>query len=116
MARKLRTSDLFSAMRMINKTGIRDEVVRLANDANKKAFNEREAGVELVLNVIANCGDEGAEKAIYAFLSGVLEHTPAELAEMELDEFTSELIEAIEINREILVDFFKQAAALAKKR
>lgn len=97
--RSLKTCDLFAALRVVKEVGIKDEMKRLAlavqGDKVSK-MTQTEAGLELIMGVLANCGTESAEKAFYDFLSGVMEIPQEELKNMDLEVFSKKVIELVE--------------------
>lgn len=100
--RKLNGHDVFMALRVLKKIEIKEELVELAKAVNDKAnnLNQTTLGAKLILSVLANCGDEGAEKAFFEFLAGPLESTGEALAGTELTELftmTGELIQSIDV-------------------
>lgn len=100
--RKLNGHDVFMALRVLKKIEIKEELVELAKAINDKAnnLNQTTLGAKLILSVLANCGDEAAEKAFFEFLAGPLESTGDELASTELTKLfnmTGELIQAMDL-------------------
>lgn len=91
--RKLITSDVFKALRIIKCIGIKDELIELGKAIRNKEVNQdsEEIGMRLIFGAIANCGDAASERAIYDFLSGPLEREPSELANMGILELTNEI-------------------------
>ena len=74
-------------------------------------------GLELVMNILANCGTEAAEKAFFAFLASPMETDPEELREMDLEEFAEkirELIETVDVDH--WRGFFHSLAELIRKQ
>ena len=108
--RNLNGHDVFMALRLLQKIGVKDELIELANYinnvANGKAAvttkNQQEIGARLVFGLLANCGDESAERAFFAFLSGPLEVDADDLAQkdvLELCESVAEYIGTIDKDR-----------------
>lgn len=100
--RKLNGHDVFMALRVMKKIEIKEELVELAKAINDKdnTLTQTTLGAKLILSVLANCGDEAAEKAFFDFLAGPLETTGEVLAETGLSELfakTEELIQSIDV-------------------
>lgn len=114
--RKLKTSDVFSALRVIEKVGLKDELAKMSETAKDGTvkFNAKKVGIEFVVNLLSNCGDKESESAIYEFLAGPMEMTADELKEKDLAEFMESLKECFELNKEVLKPFFKSLATLGK--
>lgn len=115
--RKLKSTDLFAALRVVRAIGIKEEVVALATtlNAQKGGKTQEEVGTELILGLLANCGEKGAENAFYEFLSGPTEIAPEELREMDLMAFANlvkELVVSVDI--EAWKDFFHSLVAALK--
>lgn len=115
--RNLETHDVFKAMKIINALGVKEEVQKMAlkMQSDKKGVNDKEVGVEVILNVIGHAGDEKAENLIYDFLSGPLEIEAETIKHMD----PLELIESIKsLNTVIDVEswkaFFKSVVVLMK--
>ena len=114
--RKLKGTDVFAALRVVNLAGVREEVVRMTNvskDGQVK-LNAQEIGVEVILNIIAHAASKEAEQAIFEFLGGPLEATPEELADRDLDALIEDIKAAVELNKGVLGPFFKSLAGLMK--
>lgn len=79
--RKLENHDLFLFLRVANTVGIKEEVLKIANEVKKNGKNvtAESVGVDFIFNLLAKCGDPTAEKTIYEFLSGILEVSVDEL-------------------------------------
>lgn len=115
--RLLKAKDLAPALRVVNKAGIREEIVRMSDkvkDGNEP-LNTREIGVEVIFNILANAGDEAAEKAVFEFLAGPFEMEPDEIRELDLAELIEKLKEAVDLNKETLQPFFGSLAGLIRK-
>lgn len=118
--RNLKSTDLFAALRVVREIGIKDEVNRFAKIAQGSEASEelqRELGLELILGILANCGTESAEKAMYDFLSGPLEISVPELKDMDLEEFADTIRDFItSIDLEHWRGFFESLAALTMRQ
>ena len=118
--RTLKSKDLFAALRVVREVGIKDEMRRMAELVNSGKIGTKEqteVGLELLMNILANCGTESAEKAFFAFLSSPMEIAPEELREMELEEFAEkmkELIQTVDVDH--WRGFFHSLAELIKKQ
>lgn len=91
--RRLKTTDVFAAMRVIKAAGIKDEVKRIALEASesKKDINVREVGAELILSIFEGLAEKKAEQMAYEFLAGPLEMSPNTIGELSI----ADLIEKI---------------------
>lgn len=121
--RQLNGHDVFMALKVLQKIGVKDELVNFAVYLNEQKQKEddkdklqQQLGAKLIFGVLSNCGDEDAEKAFFAFLAGPLESTPASLAAMDLMdlvEFVEEWISTVD--KERWKSFFTSLAGLTKK-
>ena len=83
--RQLNGTDLGRAFRLVQKAGVKDELVSFATAVKAKdGRTQEELGLELILGIISRCGDEDAEQALWEFLSGPLGKSPVELRDMDL--------------------------------
>lgn len=101
--RKLRTTDVFAGMRLVKKAGLKETVQRIAALAKERkkeeseGVNIEELGIDMVLEIIENLAEVGAEQKVYEFLAGPLEKTVEELKNMEV----LELIEMMKSYKEV---------------
>lgn len=114
--RLLKAKDLFPALRVVNKAGIRDEIVRMADKVKdgKVKLETREIGIEVIFNILGQAGEPAAEEAIYEFLSGPMEMTPAEIKDLDLADLVEKIKEAVELNKDVLKPFFASLAGLIR--
>ena len=82
--RKLNTSDLFSAMRMIKKCKLKDTIKETILTIDKKQDVEA-TGFDLIFGIIEAMSEENCEKEFYNFLSKPFEMTPQEVEKLEID-------------------------------
>lgn len=117
--RTLKSTDLFAGLRVVKAIGVKEEMKEFAQalaDGAVTAKTQREMGVELMLGILANCGDKAAEKAFYEFLSAPMEISVEELQEMDLIKFAEAIKELVEyIDMEAWKAFFTSLADLMKK-
>ena len=98
--RKLNNHDVFMAFRVMKKIGIKEELVELAK-AIQNTVNVQDQttiGAKLILSVLANAGDEEAEKAVFEFLAGPMEVSAEEWATMDLEKSREMIVEMIKMN------------------
>lgn len=114
--RKLQTSDVFNALRIIDKAEIKDEVKRIAMLVQDgKTFNVKELGIEFLLGTICRLSGTKVEKEIYKFFGDIMEIDAGEIAVMEPIDFFNEVLKLSEvIDKEKWADFFKLVAKLVK--
>lgn len=115
--RKLKTTDVFAAMRIVREAHVKDEIKRIALEVNqsKKDMNVREIGAELVLSIVEGLANAGAEKEFYKFLSGPMEVEPEVIAEWSITELIENLKELGKMESpEGWASFFKSLGALIK--
>lgn len=109
--RKLETSDVFAACRLMKKLGLKEKFRAIAEEANE-AKDVFARGYELIWDIFDTATEQQSEKDIYAFLAGPLEMTPEEVCHLHLDKLLESLQQmAVENN---LVGFFKSAARLMR--
>ena len=120
--RNLNGHDVFQALKVLQKIGVKDELVNLATYMNKVAEgkatvdNQEKVGARLIFGLLANAGSEEAEKAVFVFLSGPLEKDPEELANMDLLDLCEMVDEYVKtIDRERWSGFFRSLAGALKR-
>lgn len=95
--RKLKTADIFGAMRVIKSAGIKDEIKRIALEYSEKEkvseTEQREVGAELVLSIIDGLAEKKSEILMYEFLAGPFEMHPEQIGDMDLTELIDKIQE-----------------------
>lgn len=115
--RNLNGHDVFMALRVLKKIGVKDELMELAqNMRDGKVESQEKVGARLIFGVLANAGDEEAERAFFEFLAGPLETPAKELEEMDLLDLGDVIDKYIsEMDRERWSAFFRSLAASLKR-
>ena len=108
--RKLITSDLFCAMRVIKKAGLRDELKPLLLRIEQNKTDVTDVGVETVLTILETFAEHDAEQEIYKFLAGPFEMAPAEVSELSLEEL-AKCIKTL-VSENDLTSFFASALGM----
>src|SRR5690606_16664026 len=90
--RKLRTDDVFVALRLSKKLKLKEEMQKLAANVKETSASVNEAGVEVIVRIIDFVSDKNAEEAFYEFLARPFECTVEDVAGMDL----TTLVENIE--------------------
>lgn len=107
--RKIQTKDIFSAMRIVKKSGMKQQLIPLIEKA-AGAEDVAQIGIEGFLTVMEVLSENNAERAMYEVLAGPFEMTAREVETLELDELASMLGELGEQNN--LRNFFKALSGL----
>ena len=109
--RKLETSDVFAACRLLKKLGLKEKFKAIAEEANttKDIFDK---GYDLMWDLFDTSFKAPADTEIYTFLAGPLEMTPEEVKHLHLDKLLESLQQMAVDNN--LVGFFKSAARLMR--
>lgn len=104
--RGLQTSDIFSAIRVLTKIGVREEikeVAKQAEDSKGKAI-QFDLGFDLMFGIVEKAAEQRAEKEIYSFIADLFECTPDEVQKMHPVKMFKKLLEVANI--EEWKDFF----------
>lgn len=109
--RKLETSDVFAACRLVKKLGLKEKFKAIAEEANNSQ-DVFDKGYDLVWDLFDTATEQKAEKDIYIFLAGPLEMTPEEVSHLHLDLLMDSLQQMALEND--LARFFKFAARLMR--
>lgn len=116
--RKLKTTDVFTALRIIKKANIREELKPVMLSVAEKVANGTadvsDIGLDGVLAVLEALSEKGAEQGIYEFLAGPFECTPKKVADMELALLIKNLQELAEEND--LASFFHSLSGMTTTR
>ena len=104
--RKLTFEDLFVAVRVIDRANIRDEMVEIINTAasKKDAMDVQRIGIFGIIRTLGVFAKPDTAAAVYEFLSGPMEMTPAEVKAMSLPDL-KKCIEYIFMGEDV-IDFF----------
>lgn len=104
--RGLQTSDIFSAIRVLTKIGVREEIKEVAKkveESNGK-INKFDLGFDLMLGIIEKATEKRAEKEIYCFIADLFNCAPDEVRTMHPVKMFEQLLEVANI--EEWKDFF----------
>ena len=109
--RKLKTSDVPVLCRSMKKLGVKEQFKAIAKEANsvKEAWDR---GFDLIWGLFDAATEPEGENAIYEFLAGPFEMTPAEVRDLGLDELLANMQQLAAENN--LATFFKFAAKSMK--
>jgi len=112
--RKLQTSDVFNAMRLIKKANLKEEIKPLLKRISTGEFNIEDAGIEGILGFIEILSEKKSEQAIYEVLSGPFEMDAKNVETMELGSL-ADSIEALAKENDLKRFFTLLAGLLGKK-
>lgn len=127
--RKLNTADLFEFMRMVKRTGVKDELKKVAKSMPKKEKqpklalvengeaekpevvpekpSQAEVGIDLAFSVMEIFSNQNAEDEIYKFIARPFQCTPEEVAENDLMDTIEKLKDVADAGK--WASFFKSA-------
>lgn len=121
--RNLNGHDVFMALRVLKRVGVKDELIELATYMNRvadgkaavTAEKQEKVGARLIFGLLSNAGDEAAEKAVFEFLAGPLETTAEELAQRDLLDLCEDVDKYIKsMDQERWSGFFRSLSASLK--
>lgn len=114
--RSLKTSDLFSACRLLSAIGIRDEIKEVVNAAenSKSKKVQVDLGFDLLLGIIEKTAQGKAEIEIYKFIADLFECEWEAVRDMDPVELLDTLEKIADIER--WKAFFGRVAALMKRK
>lgn len=97
--RKLKTPDVFGAVRIITKSSLRERLFpilkRIAESGDLDVTN---VGIDGILTVLEVISEESCEQAVYKWLAGPFEMEPDDVAMLELTEMAEKLTQLKEDN------------------
>ena len=109
--RKLKTADVPAFGRCLKRLGVKEKIRDIAQQA-KSAQDVWGSGFDFIWELFDIATEQTGENAIYEFLAGPFEMTPAEVADLDLGILMANLKQLAQENN--LTDFFKFAAASMK--
>lgn len=114
--RKLQTCDLFSAIRLLKKIGVREEIKEVAKRAeeSKEKIIKTDMGFDLFFGILEKAAEENAETEVYKFIADLFGCTWEEVREMNPIQLFKQLGKVADF--EEWKSFFKHVAALMKKK
>ena len=111
--RKIKTSDVFNALRMIKKANLREEIKPILKQAINSELSIEDMGIDGILGVVEILTENKSEKAFYEVLAGPFEMAAEEVEELDLMLFVDNietLVKENDLNR-----FFTLLAGLISK-
>lgn len=118
--RTLKSKDLFAALRVVKEVGIKDEMRKMAELLKSGKITKKEQteiGIEVMMQILANCGTESAETAFFEFLSSPMEISIEDLREMDLNIFAEKIKEFVQmVDIDHWKGFFTSLAELIRKQ
>ena len=114
--RSLRTSDIFSACRLLSVIGVREEIreVALKAEESKTKKVKVDFGFDLLFGILEKATKEASEEEIYKFIANLFECDWQEVRDMDPIELLDKLEQVADIEK--WKNFFKRVAALMKQK
>lgn len=114
--RNLRTSDIFSACRLLSAIGVREEIREVAHKAEESKTKQikLDMGFDMLFGIIEKATKENAEKEIYIFIADLFECEWETVRDMDPVELLDKLEEVANIEK--WKNFFERVARLMKKK
>ena len=112
--RKLQTSDLFAAIRLLKKIGVREEIKEVAKRAeeSKEKIIKTDMGFDLFFGILEKAAEENAETEVYKFIADLFGCTWKEVSVMNPIQLFKQLSEVADFKE--WKDFFKCVATTMK--
>lgn len=112
--RKLQTSDLFNALRLIRKANLREELKPILKLAGSGELKVEDVGIEAILGFVEILAEKKAEQAIYEVLAHPFDMTTKEVEQLDLITLAEMLGQLSREND--LKHFFTLLASMNSKR
>lgn len=112
--RKLNTTDVFAALRVIRAANLREELKPLLKRAADGSANIEDVGIDGIMSALEMLAEKKAERAIYEVLSGPLEISPDEVGALDILEFAQKIEQIAKEND--LKSFFGYVSGILGKR
>lgn len=112
--RKLNTSDVFAALRVIRAANLREEIKPLLKIAAEDNADIEDLGIEGFLKLVDVLSEQKMENAVYEVLAGPLETTAEAVSTMNLTDLAVNIKQIAEGND--LKAFFEYVSGILGKR
>lgn len=113
--RNLQISDVFAFIRLIDETGMRDELKKMVMSKDSIGDLTAESfGYDIIFMLLEKASTEKAEKAVYKFFGNIFEMEPKEVAKMDPVDFVEGIREVADIER--WKAFFTSVAKLMESK
>lgn len=117
--RKLKTSDIFAACRLITNIGVREKIREVAKQAEenkgKKGKKDKfDMGFDLLFGIFEKATEENSEEEIYKFIADLFECEWETVRDMDPIELFDKLEEVAELEK--WKNFFERVAKLMKQK
>lgn len=110
--RKIQTADVFHAVRLIEKSGLKEELIPLIKDIALKGTDALDSGILGILTALFSIAR--MEQPIYEWIAPIAELEPEDIAQMELAELADLLTQLSEQND--LRAFFSAVSGLTARK
>lgn len=110
--RKIQTADVFHAVRLIEKSGLKEELIPLIKDIALKGTDALDSGILGILTALFSIAR--MEQPIYEWLAPIVDKDPEAIAQLPLDELADLLGELSDQND--LRAFFSAVSGLAARK
>ena len=113
--RKIITADVFKALRLIQKSGLRDKLTEVIKEIAAGEMEVEKAGITGMLAVLEVFSEEKCEHLIYEWLAGPAEKEAEEIAQLELSDLAA-LLKRLSEENDVRYFFTVLSDFLSKKR
>ncbi|MBR6351222.1 MAG: hypothetical protein IKR93_02740 [Firmicutes bacterium] len=112
--RKLRTTDVFVAARLVTGSGLREDLAPLIKKIADEGYDDiANVGLNGILTALETFSSKKCEQMFYEFLAGPFEMAPEEVAELDIDVMYENLSRLVEENN--LRNFMNALSKLISK-
>ena len=113
--RALKTSDVFGFVRLIDETGMREELKKMVMSKDNVADLTAESfGYDVIFMILEKASSRKSEQAVYEFFGNIFEMEPNAVADMDPTDFVNGIAEIAD--REKWESFFTSVAKLMKSK
>lgn len=97
--RKLQTTDIFGACRIIAALGLKEDIKAVALRSKEQHMDQDSAGYELLFSIFEKAVQKKAETEIYKFLGSLFECSAEEVATMDPIECIDKALEVADVEK-----------------
>ena len=115
--RKLNGTDVFSLVRLIKASGVREQLKKIIDDIAKNGtenLNTEELGINAMITIFDALAERKMEQAIWDFLAPIMEMTADEVSQLDLKSLFGAINSIAEEND--LKNFFSYVSSILGKK
>ncbi len=111
--RQIQATDIFALARVLNAIGIKEEVKKVAMQANSiQDLSESDIGFDFIFSIFEKATQKKAEKELFEFFANIFEEDVETVKKLDPVDFIDRILEAADVEK--WKAFFSRAVKLMK--